>query len=178
MLRHVFGLNVFIAAWHGDCPWLRDCPQSNFQKTPNAPIEVTFKAIKHIIGGLCFHFWTKAWEVSKGKSLATEDIKKMFPRDKRLIAEAMNAVDAFVNFAMIATGCLQILVLDHAQEIIKRHRLWMRTAPSDVPFEEIVQKVIQHEFYHNFRKYKHTSIYAIIREKRQHIPKRIFRKAA
>jgi len=31
----------------------------------------------------------------------------------------------------------------------------------------MVKRVIQHEFYHNFRKFKHTAIYRIIQDKRK-----------
>lgn len=129
-------------------------------------IEVTFKMFKHIIGGFCYHFWTKAWQAPKDQPFTLEQLKDMPKKNQRLIADAMNAVEAFVNFAMIATGLLQILAIEHAKGIRLRHRWWMRTYSSEVPSEEMVKRVIQHEFYHNFRKFKHTAIYRIIQGKR------------
>jgi hypothetical protein len=85
---------------------------------------------------------------------------------RRLLADAVNAVEAFVNLAMIATGLLQLLAIEHAQDIRRRHCWWMRTYSSEAPSEEMVKTVIQHEFYHHFRKFKHTEIYRIIRNKR------------
>ncbi len=84
---------------------------------------------------------------------------------QRLIAEAMNAIEAFVNIALIATGMLQLLAIDYTAEIRNRHRWWLRTYSSEVPSEEMVKTVIQHEFYHHFRNFKHTAIYRIIRDK-------------
>ena len=78
----------------------------------------------------------------------------------------MNAIEGFVNIALIATGLLQILALRHADRILHLHHWWMRTYPRDVPSEEMVKTVIQHEFYHNFRRFKHTVIYRIIQKKR------------
>jgi hypothetical protein len=78
----------------------------------------------------------------------------------------MNAIEGFVNIALIATGLLQILALLHAERILHLHHWWMRTYPRDVPSEEMVKTVIQHEFYHDFRKFKHTAIYRIIQGKR------------
>ena len=141
-------------------------------------IEVTFKTVKHIIGGFCYHFWTKSWPTNKGKSLTSDDLKDMTKDDKRLVTDAMNAIEAFVNFAMISTGLLQILAVENAREIISKHRWWMRTSPSDFPSEEMVQKVIQHDFYHNFYKFKHTDIYTVIRDKRQLAREEHFKKAA
>ena len=129
-------------------------------------IEVTFKMIKHVIGGFYYHFWTKAWQVPKGKSLTLDQLKDMPKAAQRLLADAMNAVEAFVNLAMIATGLLQLLAIEHAEDIRRRHCWWMRTYSSEVPSEEMVKTVIQHEFYHHFRKFKHTAIYRIIRDKR------------
>ena len=130
-------------------------------------IEVAFKMLKHVIGGFCYHFWTKAWQVAKDQNFTCEQLKDMPEKTQRLLADAMNAVEAFVNFALIATGLLQMLAIRHAKEIRQRHSWWMRTYPSDVPSEEMVKRVIQHEFYHNFRKFRNTAIYRIIQDKRR-----------
>ncbi len=129
-------------------------------------IEVTFKMVKHIIGGLYYHFWTKAWRDKVAKTLTMADLEHMNDKNKKLISGAMNAIEGFVNIAMITTGLLQILALQHADRILQLHHWWMRTYPRDVPSEEMVKTVIQHEFYHNFRKFKHTAIYRIIQNKR------------
>ncbi len=128
-------------------------------------IEVTFKTLKHVIGGFRYHFWTSAWTDPKGKSLSLEQLKNLPEHSKLLIAGAMNAIEAFVNIALIATGLLQILAVEYAEDIRYKHRWWMRTHSSEVPSEEMVKTVIQHEFYHHFRNFKHTAIYRIIRGK-------------
>lgn len=130
-------------------------------------IEVSFKMIKHLIGGFDYHFWTKAWQIPKNKTLSNEDLKEMPQKTKQLITGAVNAVEAFVNMALIATGLLQVLAIENADYIQKRHCWWMRTISNDVPSEEMVKRIIQHEFYHNFRKFKHTAIYRIIQDKRR-----------
>ena len=130
-------------------------------------IEVVFKMLKHVIGGFCYHFWTKAWQVAKDQTFTCKQLKDMPEKTQRLLADAMNAVEAFVNFAIIAIGLLQMLAIGHAKEIRQRHSWWMRTFSSDVPSEEMVKRVIQHEFYHNFRKFRNTAIYRIIQDKRR-----------
>ena len=130
-------------------------------------IEITFKMFKYIIGGFCYHFWTKAWQVPQDQLFTLEPLKDMPKKTQRLLADAMNAVEAFVNFAIIATGLLQMLAIEYAQEIRQSHRWWLRTYSSEVPSEEMVRRVIQNEFYHNFRKFKHTAIYRIIQNKRK-----------
>ena len=128
-------------------------------------IEVTFKTLKHLMGGFCYHFWTSAWRDANGKSLSMEQLNELPEHSKRLITSALNAIESFVNIALIATGMLQLLALERAEEIRHRHRWWLRTYSSEVPSEEMVKTVIQHEFYHHFRNFKHTAIYRIIRGK-------------
>lgn len=141
-------------------------------------IEVTFKMVKHILGGFCYHFWTKAWSVPKGKSLSIETIESMAKKDKIRIANAANAIEAFVNLAMIATGLLQLMALEHADVIQRRYTWWLRTYSSVIPSEEMVRTLVQHEFYHHFRRFKHTVIYQIIQNKRQPSRAEHFKKAA
>jgi len=131
-------------------------------------IEVTFKSLKHLLGGFAYHFWTSAWRDAKGRSLALEQLPELPERARCLIADTMNAIEAFVNIALIATGMLQLLAIDCTEEVRKRHRWWLRTYSSEVPSEEMVKAVLQHEFYHHFRDFKHTAIYRIIREKTNH----------
>jgi hypothetical protein len=130
-------------------------------------IEITFKMFKQVIGGFCYHFWTKAWQLPKDQTFTLDHVKELPLKTQRLLADAMNAIEAVVNFAIIATGLLQLLAIEYAKEIRLRHSWWLRTYSSEVPSEEMVKRVIQHEFYHNFRKFKHTAIYRIIQDKRQ-----------
>lgn len=128
-------------------------------------IEVTFKTLKHLMGGFCYHFWTSAWSNLDGGCLSLDQLNTLSQHNKRLITGALNAIEVFVNIALIATGLLQLLALEHAAQIQRRHRWWLRTYSSEVPSEEMVKTVIQHEFYHHFRNFKHTAIYRIIRDK-------------
>jgi len=158
------GMNTFILI----CSDLTMAPEEIIELYASRfKIEVTFKMFKHVVGGLCYHFWTTVWREPKGKSLNLEQLESMDERSKRLIAGAMNAIESFVNIALIATGLLQIIALEHAERVRSLHNWWMRTYPIDVPSEEMVKTVIQHEFYHNFRRFKHTAIYRIIQGKRR-----------
>jgi hypothetical protein len=128
-------------------------------------IEVVFKTLKHLMGGFAYHFWTTAWHDAAGCTGAMAQLNQLPDQAQRLITEATNAIEAFVNIALIATGMLQLLAIDCTAEIRKHHRWWLRTYSSQVPSEEMVKTVIQHEFYHHFRNFKHTAIYRIIRDK-------------
>lgn len=127
-------------------------------------IEVNFKVLKRMIGAFYYHFWTMAWpKIGKLNEVDLSSLKD--PRSKRLITEAIGAIEGFVNFGCIATGILQILSLNHHREIWGKYRGWLRTVTSSIPSEETVKSVVQEEFFHNFRIFKHTAIYRIIMSK-------------
>lgn len=127
-------------------------------------IEVSFKVLKHLIGAFFYRFWTSAWpRIGKKTNSDLSGINDS--RRKRLIAEATDAIEAFVNFGCIATGILQILALNHHQTIWQRYMGWLRTVSSTIPSEEVVQSVIQQEYFHNFRAFSNDAIYRIIMSK-------------
>ena len=128
-------------------------------------IEVTFKALKHLIGAFCYHFWTTAWP--KLNKRVANDLSTVTSETHRLIALATNAIEGFVNFGCIAIGILQILSLNNDHLIWKKYRGWLRTYSSQVPSEEIVRSVIQENFFHNFCDFSNSAIYQIIMLKRK-----------
>lgn len=127
-------------------------------------IEVSFKVMKHVIGAFCYHFWTKALP-KLSKKTANDLATVVCEKNQRLIAQAANAIEGFVNFGCIATGILQIIALNYDKLVWKNYYGWLRTITSEIPSEETVRSVIQENFFHNFRVFKDTLIYAIIMEK-------------
>jgi len=127
-------------------------------------IEVSFKVLKHLMGAFLYRFWTSAWP-RIGKRNVSDLSTVGDSRSRRLIREATNAIESFVNFACIATGLLQIVSLNFHETIWKRYLGWLRTMTSTVPSEEVVKSVIQEEYYHNFRSFSNSAIYRIIMSK-------------
>ena len=127
-------------------------------------IEVSFKVLKHLMGAFFYRFWTHAWP-RIGKATLSDLSEVTDQRRQKLIADVANAIEAFVNFACIATGILQILALNFHETIWQRYMGWLRTVSSTVPSEEVVKSVIQQEYYHNFRSFSTDAIYRIIMSK-------------
>jgi len=140
-------------------------------------IEVSFKMLKHLMGVFFYRFWTSAWP-RIGKATASDLSAVNDPRMKRLIQQSTNAIEAFANFGCIATGVLQIIALNFHKTIWRKYSGWLRTVTSTVPSEEIVKSVIQQEYYHNFRFFRHTAIYRIIMSKSRKQPADQLRLAA
>jgi hypothetical protein len=129
-------------------------------------IEVTFKVLKHLMGSFCYHFWTTVWpKIEMGDQSAYLSSLEFYPR--QLIAQAMHAIEGFVNIACIATGILQILSIRFQDSIWRGYQGWLKTISSEVPSEETVKLVVQHEYFYNFRKFKNTVIYRIIAAKKR-----------
>jgi hypothetical protein len=129
-------------------------------------IEVSFKVLKHLIGAFSYRFWTHVWP-RVGKANSSDLSKVNDHRRQRLIAETTDSIEAFVNFGCIATGILQILALNYHETIWKRYMGWLRTVSSTIPSEEVVQSVIQQEYFHNFSNFSTDAIYRIIMSKRR-----------
>lgn len=127
-------------------------------------IEVNFKVLKHLMGVFFYHFWTSVWP-RIGKKNESDLSTVQNARSERLIREATNAIEGFVNLGCIATGILQILSMNFHQTIWKKYLGWLRTVTSTIPSEETVRSVIQGEYFHNFRVFRHSAIYRIIMSK-------------
>ena len=127
-------------------------------------IEVSFKVLKHLIGAFFYRFWTTAWpRIGKANNSDLSSVND--EHRKRLIAETTDAIEAFVNFGCIATGILQILALNCHKTIWQRYTGWLRTVSSTIPSEEVVQSVVQQEYFQNFRAFSNSAIYTIIMSK-------------
>ena len=135
-------------------------------------IEFCLKMLKLLVGSFCYHFWSKSWPKRDRRGHSDMD-SVTDARGKANIVKTVRAIEAFMNFGCIATGILQLLSLKYGQMIWKSYRGWLRTSTSEVPSEETVITVIRESFFHNFRDFRNTRIYAIITaKKRNSFPER------
>jgi hypothetical protein len=130
-------------------------------------IEVSFKVLKHLMGAFFYRFWTSAWPRIGTHNESDLSCSKDDPRSRRLIREAADAIEAFMNFGCIATGILQILSLNFQERIWRKYLGWLRTVTSTIPSEEVVRSVIQQEYFHNFFIFRNSLIHRIIMSKRR-----------
>lgn len=129
-------------------------------------IEVTFKALKHLIGGFYYHFWTRVMpRLTRNAPVNLATITD--PQIRVKIASAANAIEGFVNLACIALGLLQIMAISHPERIWNQYTGWLRTKRTSVPTEDIVRSVIQEDCFHNFGVFSNCLIFRIITAKRR-----------
>ncbi len=108
-------------------------------------IEVMFFALKHWLGGFCYHFWTKA--VPKLKRGETLDATTCSPEARQQMAQTLDTIERFVHLAGMVLGLLQYLALTHGAQIWQTYCGWLRTYSSSVPSEAVVQSVVRAEFF-------------------------------
>ena len=126
-------------------------------------IEVMFLFLKHLIGGFCYHFWTKAFpKLKRGKK---PDLSTLSKPDLEKVDRTVKAIESFINLAGIAMGLLQYLALTQTQAIWNSYHGWLRTRSSDIPSEGVVQNVLQAEFFSTVWKVPGCLTLRIIRKK-------------
>lgn len=132
-----------------------------------AKIELSFKYLKHLIGGFSYRFWTKAFSIFKRKRGEKEISKLTNKRDLDNVVKNIRAIEAFVNFACIVLGILQILALDIPKEIWDKYVGYLRTKSSNIPSEEVVMSIIKSTYYFNTKEFKGSIILDTISKKRK-----------
>ena len=150
--KPVGGLIRFVWVIDGDDQYVLMC--SDLQLCPTQiimiysyrwKIEVMFFALKHWLGGFCYHFWSKAFpKLKRGESL---DVTTCSPEDRQHLAQTLDTIERFVNLAGMALGLLQYLALTHGAQIWQSYHGWLRTYSCSVPSEAVVQSVIRAEFF-------------------------------
>ena len=130
-----------------------------------AKIEVMFLFLKHLLGGFCYHFWSKA--LSKLKRGQKRDYSTLSKPRKQQVSGTCEAIERFVNLAAMALGILQYLSLTATSEIWQGYHGWLRTYSSAVPSEQVVRTVVQTEFFDSIGKVPCCRTLQIIQEKRR-----------
>jgi hypothetical protein len=138
-------------------------------------IETMFFVLKHLMGGLAYHFWSKSIAKSSRRPKSNKLAKATAPIPPAEVVERkVRSIEMFVNMSAIALGILQILALRFPQEIWAKNIRWLRTYSSPVPSEYIVKAVLTQTIFMNLRKVNAHAIYALIRA-RQSDPEEIQR---
>jgi hypothetical protein len=115
-------------------------------------IEVSFKMLKHIIGGFCYHFWTASMPKLSRFKTCVDFSKVTEKKDREKIVSTMRAVEVFSFLSCIAMGMLTIISLQYPTKIWGRFKGWLRTRSSETPSIETVRSVLQQELWRNIHK--------------------------
>ena len=113
-------------------------------------IELSFRTLKHLIGGFCYRFWSSACKVIHEKNALVRTEKETFLMEKSLLK--LTAIERYVNLAIIAHGLLSYFALVKTDWVWTMHKStsWLRSYSSTIPSEEIVQRIFQSLYISSF----------------------------
>lgn len=126
-------------------------------------IEVSFKMLKHTLGGFYYHFWTKAMPKISKYETNTDYTKIKKKEDKVKLVNTIRAIEVYTYIHSIVLGILMITSLKFSKEVWNRYSGWIRTKTSIIPSPEIVKSVLCKEFLWNFRKISKHAVFEKIR---------------
>ena len=133
-------------------------------------IEVTFKALVHVLFAFCYHFWMKTWPKTKEGDKSVY-LHRKTPEFRRQVYRKIEAYERFVNIACIALGILQWLAIRSPQAIWERFPVWLRTLPKHgCPTEHIVRLTLQHELHQNFLEGRGSTLLEKVLATRKTVP--------
>ena len=128
-------------------------------------IEVSFKMLKHTLGGFFYHFWTKSMpKISKYQTQTDYSIIKD-RKDQEKILKTIRAIEVYTFINCITLGILMIIAINHTEEVWVKYSGWLRTRSSYIPSPDTVKNVLQKELIWNYHK---VSNYAILRKMKKY----------
>ena len=141
-------------------------------------IEVSFKMLKHTLGGFFYHFWTKAMPKISKYETNTDYTQIKSKENKLKLVETVRAIEIYTYVHSIVLGILMIISLKYPKEIWNKYNGWIRTRVSIIPSPEIVKSVLCKEFLWNFIKISKHAIFEKIKLNQKPKIKKIFNKSA
>jgi len=108
-------------------------------------IEVMFWQLKIYPGAFAYHFWTKLQPKAGRAGFA--DYGSLSAEAKAHCLQAVERVERFVNLSAIALGLMQYIAIKHSAEVWEAYAGRMRTPPSGLPSEGVVQDAFRAEFF-------------------------------
>lgn len=109
-------------------------------------IETMFSVLKHVMGGLCYRFWSKYLERQSRRPLKNTKHRRV--PDAQYITQiemTWRAIEGFVNFAAIAQGLLQVVSLQLGRRVWGDNIIWLRTYSRSVASEYVILHLIARE---------------------------------
>jgi len=131
-------------------------------------IETMFREFKQQFGGLCYHFWTKAVpKLNRYRRKNSPDPLSQVKdeQEKRRIINTLKATEAYVLFASIAMGIVQMLCLKYEGKIKVSDYRYLRTPSHRVMSEASMMEYLRKHLFWFMAKREDLTITKIISSK-------------
>jgi len=124
-----------------------------------------FFVLKHVMGGLGYHFWCKYLDKQSRRAKKNAPSRVRTPEQARQAQRTWKAIEGFVNMAAISQGLLQLVALHFHQALWDANHLWLRTYSSPVPSEAATRNILARSFTAQLCNFAPSAIMQIIRAK-------------
>jgi hypothetical protein len=142
-----------------------------------ASIETLFNSLKNLLGGLCYHFWSKYLQPSSRRP-QKKSKQITFSSNPDKTRNTLKAIEKFVVVQIIVLGVLQLIALKFPKEIISKSRCWMRTPPEDIPSEFMTKLALVNVLKNNLAVFAKNTITQLILKKQEFNSETDFQKEA
>ena len=133
-------------------------------------IECTFRELKQVIGGFCYHFWSKSMPklkryLKKGEIAPINQVTDN--KDQEKIMLTVKAIEGYVQFSCIAMGITQLLSLNFSKEMQTGKCRYLRTPSKTVVSEATVVSYLRQNIFRIMAKKPELNITRFIQEKQE-----------
>lgn len=133
-------------------------------------IECTFREFKQVIGGFCYHFWSKSMPKLNRYLKKTEKHPIEYvdnDKAKKRILKTIKAIEGYVMFSCIAIGILQLVALKFSNEINVTKIRYLRTPSNEIVSEATIACYLRKNIFRLMVKNSAISITQIIMQKQE-----------
>lgn len=113
-------------------------------------IETMFWVFKHLLGGFCYRFWSKALPRHSRKPKKNAHLLRPAQEGLASVAACWEAYERFVLIALMALGFLQLIALKFPLDVWERFTSFLRTRSRWLPSERTVKAVVARELLADF----------------------------
>ncbi len=122
-------------------------------------IETMFSVLKHVFGGLGYHFWSKhLTPQSRRPKKNSKHLRFPLKEDIVTIERTWRAIESFVNFACIVQGLLQVISLQLGGSVWAEKCIWLRTYSRVVASENTIRHLISSYAVNYFNVKRHVIV--------------------
>jgi hypothetical protein len=108
-------------------------------------IEFEIKALKQDLQAYRFHFWTKSMKKTKREDKYL-DLSKLDSKSKKNVISTLNAMEVFIQYAIVAQTCLKWIGQKRQKEIAKKRKYYRTINDSRSYSEKVVKDVVADEY--------------------------------
>jgi cell division protein FtsB len=133
-------------------------------------IECTFREFKQVIGGFCYHFWSKSMPklkryLKKGEIAPIDTITDQ--KERKHIELTVKAIEGYVQLSCITMGIIQLLSLNFSEEMQRGTFRYLRTPSKAIVSEATVVRYLRQNIFRIMAKKPYLSITRFIQEKQE-----------